>query len=106
MATRLPTPGSDSGAWGQVLNDFLLVAHTTTGALKRDSDITTALSTAQAAQQAAALASVLLVYDVGAAAYPARPSSIAAGRVTYKGPVAPTDAIAPDTWEDTTGIWP
>ncbi len=32
---RLPIPGSDDGTWGDVLNDFLAVAHdTTTGALK------------------------------------------------------------------------
>lgn len=41
--SRLPTVGGDSGSWGDVLNDFLLVAHTSTGALKRDADITTAL---------------------------------------------------------------
>lgn len=31
---RLPTPGSDNGTWGQVLNDFLAVAHTTSGTIK------------------------------------------------------------------------
>jgi len=30
--SRLPTPGSDNGTWGTVLNDFLSVAHVTTGA--------------------------------------------------------------------------
>ncbi len=34
---RLPVPGSDNGAWGNLLNDFLLEAHTTTGDLKNDS---------------------------------------------------------------------
>lgn len=33
---RLPVPGSDAGTWGQVLNDFLSVAHDTAGALKSD----------------------------------------------------------------------
>jgi hypothetical protein len=32
--SRLPTPGSDSGVWGDVLNDFLLVAHNSDGSLK------------------------------------------------------------------------
>jgi hypothetical protein len=32
--SRLPTPGSDNGAWGQVLNDFLSVEHNTDGTLK------------------------------------------------------------------------
>lgn len=31
---RLPTPGSDSGTWGTVLNDYLGVAHNTDGSLK------------------------------------------------------------------------
>ncbi len=35
--SRLPTPGSDNGTWGDVLNDFLLVAHTSTGGLKTNS---------------------------------------------------------------------
>jgi hypothetical protein len=104
--TRLPAPGSDNGTWGQVLNDFLLVEHNTDGSLKRTGDIASALSTAQAALQAATNAPTLLVYDVSSATYPARPSGLAAGRVIYKGPVAPPDAVTPDTWEDTSGIWP
>lgn len=31
MTTRLPTPGSDSGTWGDVLNAFLAVGHDSTG---------------------------------------------------------------------------
>lgn len=31
---RLPLPGSDSGTWGQILNDFLSQAHRTDGSLK------------------------------------------------------------------------
>jgi hypothetical protein len=31
---RLPTPGSDSGKWGDLLNNFLSVAHDTDGTLK------------------------------------------------------------------------
>lgn len=31
---RLPVPGSDSGTWGQVLNDYLSVAHDTDGSIK------------------------------------------------------------------------
>lgn len=34
---RLPTPGSDNGTWGAVLNDFLQQAHTSSGQLKSDS---------------------------------------------------------------------
>ena len=31
MTARLPTPGADSGAWGDVLNTFLQVGHDATG---------------------------------------------------------------------------
>ena len=31
---RLPVPGSDSGQWGQILNDFLEKSHTNDGSLK------------------------------------------------------------------------
>lgn len=31
---RLPTPGSDSGTWGNVLNEFLEVSHNSDGTLK------------------------------------------------------------------------
>lgn len=35
--TRLPQPGADSDSWGDILNDYLLQAHTTAGLLKPDS---------------------------------------------------------------------
>lgn len=35
---RLPTPGGDSNAWGQVLNDFLVVEHNADGTLKLRTD--------------------------------------------------------------------
>ncbi len=38
--TRLPIPGSDEGAWGQILNDYLGQAHKSDGSLK-DNIITT-----------------------------------------------------------------
>lgn len=34
MAARLPTPGSDDGTWGTVLNDYLGVVHNVDGTLK------------------------------------------------------------------------
>lgn len=34
---RLPTPGSDSGTWGNILNDFLSQSHRGDGTLKPDS---------------------------------------------------------------------
>lgn len=40
---RLPTPGSDDGTWGQVLNDFLAVAHDTDGSVKANAIDSSAL---------------------------------------------------------------
>ena len=50
MAARLPTPGSDDGTWGDVLNDFLNVEHNADGTLKKAADLASALSLAQAAE--------------------------------------------------------
>ena len=38
--SRLPVPGSDDGEWGEVLNDYLLQSHDSTGKLK-DNTVTT-----------------------------------------------------------------
>jgi len=48
---RLPEPGKDSGIWGKVLNEYLLVSHTDSGTLKpiAQSDISN-LDTALAAK--------------------------------------------------------
>jgi hypothetical protein len=53
---RLPTPGSDNGLWGGILNDYLSVSLEADGTLKRGSDIDAAKSTAQSAQQTATTA--------------------------------------------------
>lgn len=39
MSPRLPTPGSDDGQWGIILNDFLSVEHNTNGTLKSSGSI-------------------------------------------------------------------
>ena len=88
---RLPTPGGDQGTWGDILNAFLTTSHNTDGTTKSG---------------AGNPVYVVLVYNQGLAAYPPRPNGVPAGYVTYKGPVAPTDAVSPDSWEDTSGIWP
>lgn len=36
--TRLPTPGSDNGQWGTILNDYLQIEHATDGTLKIRTD--------------------------------------------------------------------
>ena len=42
--SRLPQPGSDSGQWGQILNDFLSQVHNTDGTLKPSVVDSTALA--------------------------------------------------------------
>lgn len=42
--TRLPTPGSDNGTWGNLLNDYLLVEHDANGVLKIRTDGTMELA--------------------------------------------------------------
>ena len=40
---RLPIPGSDNGTWGNLLNDYLQVAHDSGGALKSDAVSTSSI---------------------------------------------------------------
>ncbi len=57
---RLPIPGADEGSWGQILNDFLSMAHQSDGALKSNiveeanlsSAVVTKLNTVAGAQGA------------------------------------------------------
>jgi len=51
MATRLPNPGSDSGTWGNILNDYLSVEHNADGTLKKAADIADAKAKANSAVQ-------------------------------------------------------
>jgi len=53
--TRLPTPGSDSGQWGDILNNYLSQSHTADGKLKTDS--VTAAQLAPGAVKTAAIGS-------------------------------------------------
>jgi len=48
---RLPVPGSDSGSWGDLLNDFLAVEHHVDGSLKQSGAISQASQNAQTALQ-------------------------------------------------------
>jgi hypothetical protein len=43
MAARLPTPGSDAGTWGDILNDFLTTAHNGDGTIKAGAVDSTAI---------------------------------------------------------------
>lgn len=59
--SRLPTPGGDDGAWGDILNDYLGVSHNTDGTLKDDTvtDATVASSAAISQSKIANLSSDL-----------------------------------------------
>ena len=64
--TRLPAPGSDSGQWGVILNDFLNVEHATDGTLKIRTDgtlVTAGSATPAALGTAAAGASAQVAHQ-------------------------------------------
>ncbi|HYH74605.1 MAG TPA: hypothetical protein VD735_01455 [Candidatus Saccharimonadales bacterium] len=116
---RLPTPGSDDGQWGTLLNDFLATAHTSDGSLKPgvvgDSQVSS-VSQAKITGLPAALSAktdttvtygttARVFYNTIASSYPARPSGFTS--VEWVGPVAPTIGGAGnavdgfDTWINT-----
>jgi len=60
--TRLPTPGSDEGTWGTVLNDFLLIAHNADGTLRDGAVAASDLDTSVQAKLNAAVSSASPVF--------------------------------------------
>lgn len=107
---RLPAPGSDKGQWGTILNDFLAVAHTTTGSLKPSvvgDDQVTTISQSKVSGLTATVATTTarVFYNTISSAYPPRPSDFTS--VEWVGPVAPTIGGAGnavdgyDTWINT-----
>lgn len=124
---RLPQVGSDSGRWGQILNNYLEVEHEADGTLKKAGDIAQALTDATAAQSAASSAqstansaansvsthtsATTSVHGIsntaaipGAAihngsTYPSRPSGFST--VLWVGPTQPSTAQDGDVWIDT-----
>jgi hypothetical protein len=115
---RLPVPGSDSGQWGGVLNEFLQVAHTNSGTLKSGTVNDTQVGSISQ-NKVSGLSSALdsktdtsvtygtvarVFYNTGSSSYPARPVGFTS--VEWVGPVAPTiggagNAVDGDTWIDT-----
>lgn len=99
---RLPIPGSDTGNWGSILNDFLSVAHDNVGTIKAgaisDDQIATisqskvaGLTSDLNAKASTALTyttAARVFYNSGTSSYPARPSGFTS--VEWVGPVAPT----------------
>jgi hypothetical protein len=90
MAThRLPTPGSDNGTWGDILNDFLVQAHNSDGSLQ-DGIITDAK-----VASSAAIAKTKLALGVQ--------SSLTAADNAAPKPVAGTDGKIVK-WNNTSGV--
>lgn len=115
---RLPTPGSDDGTWGDILNDFLSVSHASDGTLnpgvvsdatisggaaisksKLSTDVQTSLSSADSAVQSVNSKSPasgdvsLTASDVGAIA-------------GIKATTAPSSPATNDLWYDSTNdLW-
>lgn len=92
---RLPVSGSDNGAWGNILNDFLLQSHQPDGTIKND-----AITSAQLADGAVTNAKLdpAVQAKVNAAAPTSNPTFT--GSVTVPTPINPTDA-ATKTYVDT-----
>jgi hypothetical protein len=72
---RLPIPGSDDGAWGQLLNDFLDVAHAGDGTLKNS-----------AVTNAGAAADSAVVHNTGT-------ETVAGTKAFSASPVVPTPTL-------------
>lgn len=87
MTPRLPTPGGDDGQWGNLLNEYLSVAHNDDGTLKAAADIEQALTDSSAALTTANGVQTAL----GAKAPLADPTFT--GHVTVPTPTNATDAV-------------
>jgi hypothetical protein len=107
---RLPAPGSDTGQWGTILNDYLSVSHTISGALKPGvvgDDQVSAISQSKVTGLTGVVAATTarVFYNTIASSYPARPTGFTS--VEWVGPVAPTIGGAGnavdgfDTWINT-----
>lgn len=111
---RLPTPGGDDGNWGDILNDYLLAAHASDGALKDssiaesklDAGLVAKLNTTMLAISRLPAGSVLYaIYDTGSSSWPVRPTARTDILVHWVGGdenTPPSDALAGvDIWDRT-----
>lgn len=63
---RLPTPGSDNGTWGDLLNEFLQVEHNSDGSLKASGSLASKASITHASTHATAGSDPLNPTSIGA----------------------------------------
>ncbi len=83
--SRLPTPGSDNGTWGDILNDFLGVEHNPNGSLKIRSDGTFYSKPTSGVPKADLASSVQTSLDQAAAAIPSTTKGQANGVASLDG---------------------
>ncbi|HEV7930279.1 MAG TPA: hypothetical protein VGP12_09150 [Nitrosospira sp.] len=82
--SRLPTPGSDSGTWGTILNDFLSVEHNADGTLKSAATIAAAATAVQSVNGHTGTSVSVTASDMGAV------SVTGGGKETSASPTAST----------------
>ena len=89
---RLPTPGSDNGTWGDVLNEFLSVEHNGDGTLKQTGNVAASqlVRTNSSSQLAAVTVGTGLSFD-GTTLTSAGTRSLATKSTTYS--AATTDSV-------------
>lgn len=76
---RLPTPGSDKDAWGDILNEFLSVEHHPDGSLKKADDIAKATTSVQSINSVAPVNGDVTISAVDLGALSASQKSAANG---------------------------
>ncbi|MGD8373958.1 MAG: hypothetical protein PVI21_03820 [Candidatus Woesebacteria bacterium] len=109
---RLPISGSDSGVWGDVLNEFLLVSHASGGTLKSGSvsDDTVASGAAIAQSKISGLSTSLAAKaDDSAVMHLTGDESVAGVKTYSSSPVVPTPVSDTDaankTYVDNSFDW-
>lgn len=85
--SRLPTPGSDNGAWGSILNDFLAVAHNTDGTIKPTAVTGTSLSSPLPISQGGTGSSTQTFVDISTS------QTIGGAKTFSVAPVVPTNSF-------------
>jgi hypothetical protein len=102
---RLPTPGSDNGTWGEVLNEFLGVEHNSDGSLKASGSLAgktdMSILTAKGDMYVATAASTPARLAAGTNGYVLTADSTAASGIAW---IAPATFVTPTADQATTSV--